>query len=249
MTQTAFLDPKDWLKPEKGPRYVQLRQRIEEGIERGIFLPKSPLPSERDLASLTGLSRVTVRNAIQDLVKSEHIIQVQGSGSFVTEKAAKFQQTLKELTSFSQDMATRGKTVTSQWLERGIFRATPEEIETLGLDEGASVARVARLRCADGVPLAIERASLPLNILPNPMDVTESLYALLDVSGHRPVRAVQKITAVNVEPHDAKLLDVRVGAAGLRIVRFSYLADGAPAELTHSLYRGDAYDFIAELNI
>lgn len=249
ITGVEFLKPDDWLSPDQGPRYVQLRQRIEHGIERGIFLPKTPLPSERDLANITGLSRVTVRNAIQDLVKSEHVVQIQGSGSFVTDKASKFQQTLKELTSFTQDMASRGKLVTSQWLERGVFRPTEQEIEAFSLAPQDSVARLARLRCADGVPLAIERASLPQSVLPNPMLVETSLYNLLAQDGRRPVRATQKISAINLNTEEAELLDVRQGVAGLRIQRLSYLADGTPVELTHSVYRGDAYDFVAELNV
>ena len=97
--------------------------------------------------------------------------------------------------------------------------------------------------------MALERASLPLDILPNPLEVKTSLYEVLSLSGLRPVRAVQKISAINLESREAQLLGVVEGAAGLSIARTSYLESGRVAELTRSLYRGDAYDFVAELRL
>ena len=96
---------------------------------------------------------------------------------------------------------------------------------------------------------AIERASLSTAILPDPMAVETSLYAVLAERGLRPVRAVQRISAANLGPRDADLLEAPVGAAGLRIERVSYLASGRVVEFTRSIYRGDAYDFAAELHI
>ena len=90
---------------------------------------------------------------------------------------------------------------------------------------------------------------LPVDILPNPIAVTQSLYDVLEKDGHRPVRAIQKISAINLPPAEAELLGVAEGAAGLRIERVSYLPSGRVAEFTKSIYRGDAYDFVAELRL
>ena len=79
--------------------------------------------------------------------------------------------------------------------------------------------------------------------------MTTSLYEVLGRLGNRPVRAVQKISAVNLSARDAELLGVAEGDAGLSILRTSYLPSGRVAELTRSLYRGDAYDFVAELRL
>jgi GntR family transcriptional regulator len=119
----------------------------------------------------------------------------------------------------------------------------------LGLGAGDRVARLERVRRSDGVPLAIERASIPTQILPDPEEVSGSLYAVLEQSGNRPVRAVQRISAANLGPKDAELLGVAPGAAGLRIERIGYLAGGQVVEFTRSLYRGDAYDFAVELKL
>lgn len=249
MTAIDFLRPGDWLIPEGGPRYVQLRRRLVEGIEAGILPPNTSLPPEREMAEITDMSRVTVRKALQELVREGVIEQRQGSGSFILEPVDRVEQSLSHLTSFTEDMASRGMTTTSRWLERGIFEPSQEERTVLGLAPGAQVARIYRLREADGRPLALERAALPLDILPNPTEITTSLYEVLAAAGRRPVRASQRISALNLAAREAGLLGVHEGAAGLRIVRVSYLADGRVAELTRSLYRGDAYDFVAELRL
>lgn len=249
MDIAEFLRPDSWLSDTAGPRYVQLRRRLEEGIEDGILAPNSSLPPEREMAEMTDLSRVTVRKAIQELVREGTIEQRQGSGSFIREPLTRVEQSLLHLTSFTEDMKRRGLVTTSRWLERGIFMASAEEVTALGLAQGDQVARIYRLREADKRPMALERAALPLDILPNPTAVTTSLYELLEQSGARPVRAVQKISAINLEVTEAELLGVAEGTAGLRIQRISYLQSGRVAELTRSIYRGDAYDFVAELQL
>ncbi|MGI9484698.1 MAG: GntR family transcriptional regulator [Geminicoccaceae bacterium] len=249
MKVTDFLRAEHWMGEASGPRYVQLRKRIEEGIETGLLGPNTPLPPEREIANLTELSRVTVRKAIQELVDQGKVVQKQGSGSFVSDEVPRVEQSLSLLTSFTEDMARRGMSSTSSWLERGVFMPSPEEVTVLGLSSGDEVARIARLRLADDRPMALERASLPLDILPNPLDVTTSLYAVLEQAGKRPVRAQQKISAINLNDDDAGLLGVVPGAAGLRIERISFLQEGRVVELVRSVYRGDAYDFVAELRL
>ncbi|TDT75381.1 GntR family transcriptional regulator [Litoreibacter halocynthiae] len=249
MTIAAFLTPDKWLLPDGGPRYVQLRQRLSEGVDQGLLKAGSPLPPEREIAAITELSRVTVRKAIQALAKDGIVIQKQGSGSFVASNAPQIEQSLSRLTSFSEDMSRRGMVSTSIWLERGVYMPSPDEVLALALSPDASVSRIARLRTADGKPMAIERASLSSEILPNPLMVETSLYEVLEQVGFRPVRALQKISAINLEEDNAALLDVAPGKAGLRIERTSYLADGRTVEFTQSIYRGDAYNFVAELRL
>lgn len=249
MSTVDFLRPEGWLIDSGGPRYVQLRRRLEQGIGTGVLPPNSSLPPERELADITDLSRVTVRKAIQELVREGLVEQRQGSGTFVREPVARMEQSLKHLSSFTEDMAQRGMETTSKWLERGVFAPNQREATALELADGEEVARIYRLREAGGRPMALERASLPLDILSNPLEVKTSLYEVLELHGVRPVRAVQKISAINLEPREADLLGVVEGAAGLSIERTSYLESGRVAELTLSLYRGDAYDFVAELRL
>lgn len=247
MTVAGFLDPALWLAPAGGPLYVQLRKRIEAGIASGLLASDTSLPPEREIAAITELSRVTVRKAIAELVERGLIVKKQGSGSFVAHARARVGQPLSRLTSFSEDMARRGFRAGMDWLERGLFLPAPDEVQALGLGPGDQVARLARLRRADGRPMAIERASLPPDLLPNPLVVTRSLHEVLGQAGFSPVRAVQKISAINLGAVDAELLGVAPTSAGLRIERVSYLPDGRVVEFTRSLYRGDTYDLITEL--
>lgn len=246
---TLPFDPGDFADPGAGPLYLQLQRRIADSIQAARLAPGDSLPPERDLAAMTGLSRVTVRKAIQALVSAGQLVQRRGSGTFVAPRVERLEQALSLLTSFTEDMARRGRTVDSIWLSRRIDAPVPEESMALGLGPGARVARLERVRRSDGVPLAIERAALPLSALPDPEAVETSLYDVLQRNGHRPVRAVQRISAANLSPRDAEHLGVASGAAGLRIERIGYLPDGRVVEYTRSLYRGDAYDFAVELKL
>jgi GntR family transcriptional regulator len=246
---TELFAPEAFVEPGGGPLYLQLTRRIARAIDAGELQPGQSLPAEREMAAMTGLSRVTVRKAVQSLVEAGRLVQRRGSGTFVAPRVERVEQGLSLLTSFSEDMARRGKTVRSVWLNRAVQPPSPEETMALGLGAQDFVARLERVRIADGVPLAIERASLATSVLPDPAAVETSLYSVLAARGLRPVRAVQRISATNLTPADAELLEVPPGAAGLRIERISYLPSGRVVEFTRSLYRGDAYDFAAELQI
>jgi GntR family transcriptional regulator len=239
----------NWTLSGNGPLYVQLRQRLEDEIRKGALKPGAPLPSEREIADLCNVSRVTVRKAVQSLVRDGFVVQRHGSGTTVARQVERVEQSLSRLTSFSEDMARRSMTSRSVWIERGVFPASPREMMVLGLGPDAQVARIARLRMADDTPLAIERAALSTRYLPDPERIQHSLYEALAEMGNKPVRAIQRISAVNLGADDAARLDVSEGSAGLSIERVSYSAPGAVIEFTCSIYRGDAYDFVAELKI
>ena len=246
-----FLDQNAWLRPNHGPRYGQLYRHFSSAIREHILGPGTQLPPERELAQLAGISRVTVRKAISKLAQDGLVIQRQGAGSFVSEDKSdtRLEHVLSSLTSFAQYMRQRGLTPDSHVLGTGLHPPRPAEIVALGLGAGEQVARVRRLRTASGTPMAIETSSLPADILPDPAQVSLSLYDVLDASGTRPVRAIQRINAHSIDAADATLLGLLVGSAVLQIDRTGYLANGRPIEFTTGLYRSDIYDFVAELRI
>ena len=235
--------------PQGGPLYLQLKRWIEAAIARGAIKPGDALPSERDLATKVDVSRVTVRKALQYLVQDGVLVQRHGSGTFVAAQPSRVEQSLGQLTSFAEDMARRGLPVRSTFLDRGIYNPSPEETMALGLSPGDKVARISRLRISGDIPLAIERASIAAAVLPNPALVVDSLYAQLERTGNRPVRAIQRIRAANLSEADARLLEISAGAAALHIERVGYLSSGRVVEFTRSVYRGDTYDFVAELRV
>lgn len=250
MTEVAsFLSADDIQSAGQGPLYVKLQQALAGAIRSGRLRSGDALPPERDLAEYASISRVTVRKAVDELVRQGMLVRRHGSGTFVAKPVEKVEQPLSRLTSFTEDMARRGRTSRAQWLERGLFTPSPDEMMMLGLPAGGLVARLGRLRIADENPLAIERASISAEFLPDPENVGLSLYAALEARGVRPVRAIQRISARTIKDQEADLLDVASGSAGLTIERISYLPSGKVVELTRSLYRGDAYDFVAELTL
>jgi GntR family transcriptional regulator len=240
-----------WYQSGRGPRYLQLGRHLAAVIRDGGIGPDGQLPPERDLAQLAGVSRVTVRKAMAELAQAGLVVRRRGAGSFArfidNSAAPRLEQSLSTLTSFTDYMRARGKTSTSRVLSRGLFAPTPDETMALGLAVGTLVARIERLRSADGTPMAIERSSLPPDILPQPESVETSLYAVLRRTDNAPTRAVQRISAINLGPDEAQLLNLSAGAAALRIDRTGYLRSGRPVEFTRGLYRSDIYDFVAEL--
>ena len=176
-------------------------------------------------------------------------MQRRGSGTYVNGPARRIEQPLSRLTSFTQDMQLRGLKTDADWLERSAGLPTPEEALKLSISPSERVSRFYRLRRADGVPMAIENAVIPHKFLPDPERVEGSLYAALEVRGVRPVRALQRLHATALNTQEAKLLDLPDGSPALFIERISYLPDGRIVEFTRSHYRGDSYDFVAELSI
>lgn len=247
--QAGLFGTTAWFRDGRGPRYLQLYRYLSSAITSGQLEPDSQLPPERDLADLAEVSRVTVRKAVAQLVSDGLVEQRRGAGSFVRTQGPKLEQSLSRLTSFTEYMLARGKISTSQILVSGHFAPTPDESIALGVASSDKVARIERLRHADGVPMAIERSSLPVDILPHPDRVDTSLYTVLREDGGAPVRAIQRITAINLAAHEAQLLNLAEGAAALRIDRTGYLASGRPIEFTRGLYRSDIYDFVAELRL
>jgi GntR family transcriptional regulator len=225
------------------PAYLSLRRAIRRSVETGGLEPGHALPSERELARQLKLSRVTVRKAIAGLVEDGLLTQRHGAGTFVAERIVK---PLSRLTSFTEDLRARGLKPRSVFLEREVGEVTPEEAMAMNLSPGAAVVRLYRLRYAGDEPLAVERSAIPHAVLDDPARVSDSLYEVLEALGCRPVRALQRLRAVNLGAQ-AHLLDVPTGAAALALERRGFLADGRVVEFTRSWYRGDAYDFVAEL--
>jgi GntR family transcriptional regulator, N-acetylglucosamine utilization regulator len=229
----------------RAPLYQQLSRALRDAISENRLTADEALPPERDLAEEFGVSRITVRKALDALVSEGLLTRRQGAGTFV---AARVEKSFSKLSSFTEDMISRGRRPESVWLSRSSGAVTPEESLTLGLSPGALVYRFNRIRYADGAPMALEYSTVPGFCLPSETGVGESLYEALDKQGMRPARALQRLRAVLFTAERARLLSVSDGSPGLLIERRGFLRDGRVVEFTQSYYRGDAYDFVAELN-
>ena len=228
------------------PLYQQLQRALRGAIETRVLGPDDALPPERDLAADFNVSRITVRKAIDGLVNEGLLVRRQGSGTFVR---ARVEKNFSKLTSFSEDMRARGRNPRSVWLRKSAGTVTPAEALTLRASPGTPVYRFHRIRFADDAPMALEYATILASCLPSLDAVESSLYVALERAGNRPVRALQRLRAVLFSAEQAELLQAQEKDPGLLVERLGFLNDGRTAEFTQSYYRGDIYDFVAELSI
>lgn len=242
-TLTDYLQPLD--EADALPLYQQLQRKLRSAIESRVLSADDALPPERDLAERLAISRITVRKAVDVLVQEGLLVRRHGSGTFVSSRVEK---NLSQLTSFSEDMRARGRRPRSVWLTRSAGAVTPEESLTLRSSPGTRVYRFHRIRYADDAPMALEYSTVLATCLPGLEAVKTSLYEALELSGNRPTRALQRLRAVVFTAEQARLLAAHKNEPGLLVERVGFHKDGRAIEFTLSFYRGDTYDFIAELN-
>lgn len=230
------------------PKYYQLREILLDLIEHELAVD-SPVPSERELAARYGLSRMTARQAVEHLVSEGRLYRVQGKGTFVARP--KIDMPLR-LTSFTEDMRARGLTPGARDLGRRVVPATAAVARELSLSTGAAVSVIERLRTADGVPMALERSHIPVELAPDLLERTlenRSLYEVLaNEYGLVLDRGHQVIEAGIADSGDAGLLGLPPGSAVLLLQRRCW-AGPVAAEYTVSTYRADRYQLRASLDI
>jgi len=244
---TSLADIFKPVNPDKQqPLYRQITAAIRDAIANRSLKPDDALPPERELAELFGVSRITIRKAISGLVNEGVLDTHHGSGNFVRSKVEK---NFAQLTSFSEEMKSRGMMASSVWLARAVGKVRPEEALNLRVSPGTEVYRFKRIRLADDAPMSIESTTILASCLPSADSVEHSLYAALHKTGNRPVRALQRLSALILNQEQATMLGAKVGDAGLLVERMGFNRAGIAIEFSQSYYRGDTYDFVAELSI
>jgi GntR family transcriptional regulator len=237
------------IRAERQPLFENIGAVLRREIVAGRFAQSDVLPGERELSQALKVSRTTLRRAIAGLIEEGLLVHRHGAGTFVRRSPPHVEQPLSRLTSFTEDMRLRGLVASSKVIERGVFLPTPEESMMLDIALSETVFRLSRLRLADGAPMAIERAAVPMRFLGDADRVGDSLYAALEAAGYRPVRGVQRLRAVVVGAAEAAALEIAEGQPALDIQRVAYVSDGRRVEFTRSTYRSDTYDFVAELTL
>lgn len=239
---------KDIVKRDSSvPIYSQVEALILEVIEAGELAVGERAPSEREIAADLDISRMTARAAISKLVTDGYLHAVPGKGTFVSDP--KLRQDLLELTSFTEDMLSRGMRPGSRLLGvESVSQVSPQVRRELHLSSGGELARISRLRTADGQPMCLETSYLRKDRLPWLLreDLeSASLYRLLEDRGIELVKAEEHLEATLVTEEESKLLTVPTGSPALLIERVTYTEGDEPIEYVKSLYRGDRYRFRA----
>lgn len=236
-------------EPRSGtrPKYRVLRDALVALIDD---LPRgASMPTERELCEQFSVSRATVRQALERLEIEQRVVRVQGKGTFVSPE--KIDQIL-ELSSHTDDMASRGLAPRSQLLGVSATRADPAVAAALGLAPGAPVVEIERLRLADDEPLAIEQLTVDAGRFPGLGELLEDGASFYELLGERYrvelAQAEESIEAAPAGEREADLLHLRVGAPVLVLARISRDGDDHPIEYVRAIYRADRFRFRTRLH-
>lgn len=224
------------------PKYYQLKEIIRDMIEKDELEAGQAIPPERELCERYGVSRMTARQALMELVNEGLLYRVQGLGTFVAEE--KVRQGTGRLTSFTQDMRERGMEASSKIVEVEREGAGPVVARMLQIEPGQEIVRVKRVRNADGKPMALETSHLLYEVAKGILGVDlsrRSLYEELSKAGVRAMAAEQGYEAVLVNEEESEHLGVPVGSPALLIERVTFDEAERPFEYVKSVYRGDRY--------
>ncbi len=240
------IDPNDFL-----PRYYQLASILRDRISKGEVPARQPIPSERQLEKDFSVSRTTIRQAIELLIRQGFLYREHGRGTFVSPQ--KLQKGISELTSFTEDMKRRGITPGQKILGIEQVRVSASLRSRLELPADRSkVLRIERLRLGDGLPMGLQTSYY---VLPEGQTVTHeeleeygSIYRILQEKYHLiPTEADETLEVTSATPHEASLLQVKAGSPLLLSERTTYSQYRQVIEFVKILYRGDRYRYYAKL--
>lgn len=228
------------------PLYFQLSQQLEAAIEHGALTPGSLLGNEIELAARLGLSRPTVRQAIQSLVDKGLLVRRRGVGTQVVHSQVKRPL---ELSSLYDDLESAGQRPATKVIVNTVVPASAEVAAALGVAEDSDVHRIERLRLAHGEPMAYLCNFLPLALIGLDTAQLEStgLYRLMRAAGITLHSARQTIGARCATAGEAGRLDEKEGAALLTMQRTAYDDTGRPVEYGTHIYRASRYAFDFQL--
>jgi GntR family transcriptional regulator len=232
------------------PYYLQLIDILKERVQQGIWVPGDQIPGEQDLCKLYGVSRTVVRQALLELELEGTIVRRKGKGTFIT-KPKISEGLVQKLTGFYQDMVERGLKPVTRVLHQAVIPASEKVAHYLGIEPGARVIEIERLRAINDEPILVVTTYIPFELCP-PLataDLTErSLYEYLETqAGILLARGQRYIEAVPASESEAQLLGITRGAPVLMLDSISYTENGQAVEYYHALHRGDRSRFEVEL--
>ncbi|WP_227765308.1 GntR family transcriptional regulator [Zhaonella formicivorans] len=231
------------------PIYFQVKQDLLNKIFSGALKPNDRIPSEATLAEEYGISRMTARHAVTQLVNEGYLYRVHGRGTFVSKP--RVEKSFAPLTGFAEDMRARGYMPTSKVLLNAKEIPSRRVQEILELNNGEEVYRVKRLRYANAEPIVLQQAFLPVKLCPGLLEEdleNNSLYEILDKKFHLKLyRAKQKMEAVSASKEQAELLGIKKNSPLLSVTRVTFLENDTPVEFVEIWYRGDRYTFEVDL--
>lgn len=230
------------------PLYQRIYEDVKTSIKDGTYKPDEKIPSEAELSNEYGVSRITVRRAIEDLCSDGYLIKMQGRGTFVCKPHIMRRLSQSRATkSFSEVCREAGAKPGAHLVDRQIVPARQHEREFFGLDEGALLVYVRRIRTADGDGTCDESMVIPYEsgraLLTAPLEDTSLFDAIENATGHRPALTSEwVITAVKATTDQAVFLGISVGDALLRTTVSFLDAEEVPVCMGHHFFVGSRYE-------
>jgi GntR family transcriptional regulator len=234
------------------PMYQQLQNLIREDIASGNWQAGQAIPSEQTLVQQFGIARMTVRQALDGLIREGLLRRERGRGTFVAHKWV--ERELSRMRGFSEDMCARGMTPSAKLIAREVVPA-PKEVSTyLRLGPREAVIYIRRLRLADAVPMALETSYFNYSLCRPILDAdleSNSLYEFVQTTlGLRLRHASQELEAALPSAADALLLEQSKRAPTLVIRQTTYVqvaGEELPCIYGRTIYRADRYRFRMEV--
>ena len=231
------------------PAYAQIEERLAEAVAGGSLNPGDRLPPERELAGQLGVSRMTLRQALDSLERRGLLQRSVGrrGGTFVSEP--KIERRLDEVAGLTRQLRRQGHRAGARVLSARTVEAASPAAEALRLSPGSPALEVVRVRLSDGEPLALERSLFPAERFPDLLEshLEGSLYELLEERyGQGPARTIERLEPVVAGRFEAKALAVRPGAPLLMVERTAYNSAGEPVEWARDVFRGDRTRVVVE---
>ncbi|MBK5143052.1 GntR family transcriptional regulator [Budviciaceae bacterium BWR-B9] len=230
-------------EPDNTPLYLKFAETVKMAVRTGVLPPGNILPGERDLSQLTGVSRITVRKAMEMLDEQGVVIRSRGFGTQINDK---FEYSLKEAKGFSQQVELRGKTPNTLWVNKSIVDCPDEVAEQLKIPANSPVFMLKRIRYVDDDPVSIEESYVPVELIKNADDIGMSLYDYFRSQNIIPQRTKSKVSArmPDVEFQSHIKLDGAVPVLVIKQVVFDHL--NRLIEYSINLCRSDMYVFVSE---
>lgn len=232
------------------PYYRQIEDWIRQRIQSGELQPGDAIENEIALAQALQVSRITVRQALDNLAHQGYLVRKRALGTFVAEPRKSFVLTRPRLRSLTEEMSAEGLRVTAKTLEQKVTWPNPEIQQHLNLPDNAQVVLIRRLRAANGIPLCVETCYHPFADFPAlaQIDLTDqSIYEILEREYHRrPITAKDTLVADTAEAEMARWLEIQAGAPVMRIQRIAYDAQQIPIEYTQTVFRADRHQIVIE---
>ncbi|MDP5274672.1 GntR family transcriptional regulator [Chengkuizengella axinellae] len=232
------------------PIYYQLAELIKLNIDNGDMQAGEAIPSERQFAEQYDISRMTVRQAINNLVNEGYLYRHKGKGTFVSNKKLEH-KFVGKLTSFTEDMKKEGYEPSSRWIQFEIIPAFDEVAGFLKIEENDPVYEIKRVRLADQDPVAIETVYMSAQLIPNLTQEQmeqQSLYQYIEKQYNYKIQdGIQTIESTIASEFESVYLKISKGAPMLLMQQQTFLEDKTPLEFVISAYRADRYKFTIEI--